>query len=86
MNTGGSYIYYTLAVYSFSYGMTDKRKPEFKISLKIDNNTLSSGYDFSTFYEKYSLPKYYDDNYSYNNQNLNEIDDWEEEYSISDNQ
>jgi hypothetical protein len=52
---GNTFTYYTIALYSFSYGMTDKRKPEFKISLLIDNNTLSSGHEAFNFFK---LPSY----------------------------
>ena len=30
-----SYTYFTVAVYSWSYGLTDKRKHEFKISMTV---------------------------------------------------
>jgi len=43
---GGNNTYYTIALYSFSYGMTDKRKAQFKISLTIDNRTLTTPHYF----------------------------------------
>lgn len=33
------YTYYTMALYAFSYGMTDRRKAEFKIHLDVKNTT-----------------------------------------------
>ena len=29
--------FYTVAVYSWSYGLTDARKPEFRLSLTVEN-------------------------------------------------
>ena len=40
-----------MAVYNFQYGMTDKRKPEFKIQIYFDNKTLSQ--QPSEFYSDY---------------------------------
>jgi len=31
LNIGSNYAYFTMAIYNFQYGMTDKRKPEFKL-------------------------------------------------------
>jgi len=43
-----------MAVYSFSYGMTDKRKAQFKISVFFDNRSLQQSYlDLDYFYNSF---------------------------------
>lgn len=41
-DVGSNLTYFTMAVYNFQYGMTDRRKPQFKISVSFDNRTLTS--------------------------------------------
>ena len=39
--TGGNYTYFSISLYSFSYGITDERKPRFKIQLILDTKNLN---------------------------------------------
>lgn len=32
--TDAPYLYFTMAVYQNSYGLTDRRKPEFKLTMR----------------------------------------------------
>jgi len=38
-----TYTYLTMAIYQNSYGMTDKRKPEFKLTVSSEEITEVSG-------------------------------------------
>ena len=73
-----------MAMYQFSYGMTDKKKPAFKITLTIDNRTLSmEHFEYSTLSNKFILPKYYNyanhDHSNYNNLYDTNDNDWDDE-------
>ena len=41
-NATTNYTYYAMALYDYSYGMTDRRKAEFKISLEIAATTSAT--------------------------------------------
>ncbi len=41
-DVGSNLTYFTMAIYNFQYGMTDRRKPQFKIQVSFDNRTLTS--------------------------------------------
>jgi hypothetical protein len=40
-DVGANFTWFTMAVYNFQYGMTDRRKPAFKIQVFFDNRTIS---------------------------------------------
>jgi hypothetical protein len=82
-DAGGSFIYYTVALYAFSYGMTDERKPSFKITLTLSNTTLAqaNAYSFDVFSRFKAAPDYYDNwkQPQLDFEATKEEDDWEQE-------
>lgn len=69
-DTGGTYTYYAIAVYSFSYGMSDVRKPSFKITMTISNLTVASANPntFDVFSRFKALPDYFDSDFAHEKQ------------------
>lgn len=70
-----------MALYAFSYGMTDQRKPSFKITLTLSNTTLAQANPFDVFSRFKALPDYYEQPQL--DFEASQESDWEEEETQS---